>query len=113
MIKYRNEIDRNEFISYVINQYNKVKVRTCIPNSKIVQEISDSIDKKLELARKISGKSYKTKQIILSGLIGTLGSLIGGSVGAFVGGIGSSLTALGVEHFDRKSVEHWSSFFIE
>lgn len=113
LIKYRNEIDRNEFISYVINQYNKVKVRTCIPNSKIVQEISDSIDKKLELARKISGKSYKTKQIILSGLIGTLGSLIGGSVGAFVGGIGSSLTALGVEHFDRKSVEHWSSFFIE
>lgn len=113
LIDYRNEIEKDNFINYIVNQYNRISKSTHIPNDVIMEGLKNKIDENLEKAKRICGKTYKTKQIILSGLIASLGGLVRGSAGAFIGGIASSLAILGAEYFDRKTIEHWASFFIE
>jgi hypothetical protein len=60
------------------------------------------LDKRIEHARKMLSKEQDKKAFILTGLLSTLGGLLGGTEGAFVGGIGGRLaTQLALEYDKR------------
>jgi len=43
----------------------------------------------------------------------SLGTLIGGIPGAIISGIGAVTSNLACEYLDRKSIEHWATYFVK
>lgn len=71
-----------------------------------VRDLGDAfaseLDKRVAQARRVLSRAHDTKAVYLTGLFSTLGGLIGGMPGAFVGGIGGrAVTQLAME-YDRR-----------
>ena len=111
LIEFRQNTAKNHFVNVVVNEF----MRSGGGNGQreAINNINKILNENILLAKKIGGESYKTKVQILSGLITTLGSLVGGVPGAFIGGIGGTATALAVERLDRNRVAGWATYFID
>ena len=111
LIAFRNNISKESFLNTVLNEISKGKRQ--LSNEEICNKLACVLDNNIKLARKITGRAYRTKSTILSGLFSTLGGLIGGVPGAAIGGIGGSMATLIADRIDNKNVGEWATFFIE
>jgi hypothetical protein len=71
-----------------------------------IRDLADSfaleLEKRITDARKVLSRAHDAKAVYLTGLFSTLGGLIGGMPGAFVGGVGGrAITQLALE-YDRQ-----------
>ena len=70
------------------------------------------LDKAITAFNKLSSKSYQFKQVLLSGLISTLGRLVGGDIGALIGGLGAGpITFFFAKEYDFNRLEPWACYF--
>ena len=75
------------------------------------------LQKRLDKAILSYNKAFERKQefngVLLSGLLSTLGSLLGGETGAFIGGVGSGVTTFFVRQAQMSKLEPWACYFAE
>jgi hypothetical protein len=71
------------------------------------------MEHQIDIARRVTGKSYQFKKTLLSGLFATLGGIVGGVSGAAIGGVGGAAAVVAAERLDRDRVAPWATFFIE
>jgi len=112
LIKLRNESGPSSFVNYVIDLYDSERTKS-LSERELVARVTTAIDRQVDLALRITGKSYQKKKVLLAGLIATIGGFLGGELGAIVGGVGASVIPESLEYLDRKRVAPWSTFFLE
>lgn len=68
----------------------------------LVREFSSEMDKRIRHYYKVMGKTHEKRAMYLSGLFSTLGALIGGPLGAVIGGIGGTAASELALEYDRQ-----------
>lgn len=81
-----------------------IKSGTISDVTRLSRDFSRLMDERITSYKKISGISLEKKAIYLTGLLSTLGSLVGGEIGALMGGIGGVLTSQLALEFDSKVI---------
>jgi hypothetical protein len=113
MIKFRKEVAREEFLNFTINGFASLGTGKSADGVQVSQKVIDKIEKHIAKAICITGNKYRQRGLVLSGLVATVGGLIGGELGAIVGGIGSTIVPMTLERLDRNRVAPWATYFIE
>ncbi len=111
LIKFRNNVSRDSFLNVIMNTYLSCSNRC--DSTELSNKLSLTLDKHILEAKKITGESYQTKSKLLSGLFATLGGIMGGPTGSIIGGVGGTSATLLAEHFDKKRIGKWATFFID
>lgn len=110
VLRFRRDDDaRNRFLEFLRRQ----PPDSTRELSTYREHLASRLDAALRAYNRACGRGRDVRKAALSGLLATLGNLLGGPVGAAVGGIGASLVTFFADDASHRAVEPWACYFAE
>lgn len=110
VLQFRRDDDaRNRFLEFLRREPPDSTTELSIYR----ERLASGLDAALRAYNRACGRGREVRKVALSGLLATFGNLLGGPVGAAVGGIGASLVTFFADDVSYRDVQPWACYFAE
>jgi hypothetical protein len=110
IMAWRNSERRAEFINLVVREVLEADLKQ--PAEDATTRITNLLDRQIRRARRLDNGSSETVGYALSGIMATIGAMIGGFPGASVGGVGAATAGKLGSSLVRRRVPRWAAYFV-